>query len=54
MKQMTDDDIDMIKLDVYGWFERHPLWATDEGYDWFSDMMDSLLGDFSNGYKNYN
>ena len=54
MKQLTDDDIDKIVLDIHDWFVRHPLGTTEEGYDFFSDFARSLLEVYSNGYRNHN
>lgn len=53
--EMWYEDIDTIILKAHDWFVRHPLGATDEGYDHFHEYMQTLLEPYSTGdYRNYN
>lgn len=57
MTQMTDDSIDNIRTELADWIENRvgfPIWESDEAYESFTELVNSLLEPYSNGYRNYN
>ena len=52
---MYQEDVDRMALDIHNWFINNPLGITEEGFDHFKELFESLVDQFSTGdYRNYN
>lgn len=54
---LTDDGVEKIIGELTTWVEDNvgfPIWENDDKYESFTNLIWDLIGDYSNGYKNYN
>ena len=54
VRQLYQEDINSLALEVHEWFINNPLGTTEEGFDHFWDWFSKYLDPFSEGYQNYN
>ena len=53
--KLWQEDVDTMTLAIHDYFVRTPLAMTEEGYDHFREMFNTLLKPFSErDYRNYN
>lgn len=54
---LTDDGVEKIIWELTTWVEDNvgfPIWENDDKYESFTNLIWDLVGDYSNGYRNYN
>jgi len=52
--KLYEEDINALCLAIHDWLQYTPLAATEEGYDWLSELVHDHLEPFSQGFRNYN